>query len=159
MKSYGMREGMDPESREMLKRDLFVQGLLLKWQKKVLPSAETFSDALHQARAAEEQEKQLAVLHCSDAAGIPISELEGVEFLTRGSHLPLGGRVETQLHLPLDALAAEKGPALPSSCSGALSSKGNAISVTDPATEPKTAPGIHQQRAQGGAEPQLLPPR
>ncbi len=39
---------MDAASRELLKRDLFVQGLLLKWQEKVLPSVSTFEDALHQ---------------------------------------------------------------------------------------------------------------
>ena len=53
-KSYGKRQGMDLASKEMLKRDLFCQGLLLKWQEKVLPSATTFAEALHQARAAEE---------------------------------------------------------------------------------------------------------
>lgn len=47
----------------MLKRDLSVQGLLLKWQEKVLPSAETFADGLHQARASEEQTPQWANLH------------------------------------------------------------------------------------------------
>ena len=31
LKSYGSRGEMDTESKEMLKRDLFVQGLLLKW--------------------------------------------------------------------------------------------------------------------------------
>ena len=46
---------MDVASRKLLKRDLFVQGLLMKWQEKVLPSANSFVDALHQARAAEEQ--------------------------------------------------------------------------------------------------------
>ena len=61
--SYGCRIGMDEDSRNMLKRDLFVQGLLLKWQEKVLPSAETYVDALHQARANEEQSRQLANLH------------------------------------------------------------------------------------------------
>ena len=50
---------MDETSKAMLKRDVFVQGLLLKWQKKVLPTASTFSEALHQSRAAEEQERQL----------------------------------------------------------------------------------------------------
>ena len=54
-KSYGQRTGMDQASKELLKRDLHVQGLLLKWQKKVVPSAKTFEDALHQARLAEEQ--------------------------------------------------------------------------------------------------------
>ena len=54
-KSYGNREGMDQASKDMLKRDLFVQGLLWKWQEKVLPSsANTFDDALYQARIAEE---------------------------------------------------------------------------------------------------------
>ena len=48
----------------MLKRDVFVQGLLLKWQKKVLPTASTFNEALHQARAAEQQERQLSQMHC-----------------------------------------------------------------------------------------------
>ena len=62
-KSYGRRSGMDLSSKEMLKRDLFVQGLTLKWQEKVLPSAATFSDALHQARLAEEQHKQLGEIH------------------------------------------------------------------------------------------------
>ena len=33
--------------------------LLLKWQEKVLPSAKTFSDALHQAWVVEQQDKQL----------------------------------------------------------------------------------------------------
>ena len=63
LKSYGSCGGMDAESKEMLKRDLFVQGLLLKWQKKVLHSVDSFNDALYQARAAEEKEKQLSELH------------------------------------------------------------------------------------------------
>ena len=61
--SYGRRSGMDEESKELLKRDLFTQGLKLKWQEKILPTAKSFNDALHLARAAEEQEKQLAALH------------------------------------------------------------------------------------------------
>ena len=61
--SYGKRAGMDQASKEMLKRDLFVQGLLLKWQEKVVPSALTFADALHQARLAEDQDQQLSELH------------------------------------------------------------------------------------------------
>ena len=52
-----------PLLKGVLKRDIFVQGLLLKWQEKVLPSATTFADALHQARTAEEQEKQLGEMH------------------------------------------------------------------------------------------------
>lgn len=62
-RSYGCRSGMDEDSKALLKRDVFVQGLLLKWQKKVLPSASTYSDALHQARAADQQERQLSKLH------------------------------------------------------------------------------------------------
>ncbi len=34
-----------------------------KWKEKVLPSALTFGDALHQARLGEEQHKQLSDLH------------------------------------------------------------------------------------------------
>ena len=64
-KSYGQRSGMDLESKALFKRDLFVQGLLLKWQKKVLSSAESFPDALHKARVAEEQERHLAAMHKS----------------------------------------------------------------------------------------------
>ena len=56
--SYGRKKGMDESCKEMLKRDFFfVQGLCLKWQEKVLPSAKTFHDALHQVHAAEQQEK------------------------------------------------------------------------------------------------------
>lgn len=45
---------MDQASKDMLKRDLFVQGLLWKWQEKVLPlSANTLDDALYQARIAD----------------------------------------------------------------------------------------------------------
>ena len=62
-RSYGRRRGMDEASKALLKRDVFVQGLLLRWQKKVLPSASTYSDALHQARAVEQQERQLLKLH------------------------------------------------------------------------------------------------
>ena len=65
-KSYGNREGMDQAFKDMLKRDLFMQGLLWKWQEKVLPSANTFDDALYQARIAEEQERQLSDLHKRD---------------------------------------------------------------------------------------------
>ena len=49
-RSYGCRRGMDEASKALLKRDVFVQGLLLQWQKKVLPLASTYSDALHQNR-------------------------------------------------------------------------------------------------------------
>ena len=50
----------DREWMRVLARDLFIQGLLLKWQEKVLPSAETFADALYQARTMEEQSMQFA---------------------------------------------------------------------------------------------------
>ena len=66
---YGRRGGMDESSKALLKRDVFVQGLLLKWQKKVLPSASTFSDALHQAKAAEQQERQLSKMHSPQRIG------------------------------------------------------------------------------------------
>ena len=46
-----------------IESEALVSGLLLRWQKKVLPSASTYSDALHQARAAEQQERQLLKLH------------------------------------------------------------------------------------------------
>ena len=62
---------MDQNSKEMLKRDFFVQGLWLKWQEKVLPSAKTFDEALHQARAAEQQEKQLSSLHHTEPSTKP----------------------------------------------------------------------------------------
>ena len=61
--SYGRRVGMDEPSKVMLKRDLFVQGLLLKWQEKVVPSAATFGDALHCARLAEEHARQISEIH------------------------------------------------------------------------------------------------
>lgn len=48
-KRYGRRAGMDQALKELLKRDLFVQRLTNKWQEKVLPSASSFGDALHQA--------------------------------------------------------------------------------------------------------------
>ena len=62
--SYGRRKGMDESSKEMLKRDFFCARFVVEVEK-VLPSAKTFHDALHQARAAEQQEKQLLSLHCS----------------------------------------------------------------------------------------------
>ena len=62
-KSYERKAGMDQASKELLKRDLFVQGLTYKWQEKILPSASSFGGALHQARLAEEQHKQLNELH------------------------------------------------------------------------------------------------
>ena len=53
---------MDEEACEQLKCDIFVQGLQYHWQEKVLPTATTFCDALYQARANEEQAKQLSYL-------------------------------------------------------------------------------------------------
>jgi len=52
---------MDQASKGLLRRDLFVQGLMWKWQEKVLPSANSF-----QARVAEEQERPLSDLHQRD---------------------------------------------------------------------------------------------
>ncbi len=56
---------MDADSKGLLKRKLFVLGLKMKWQEKVLSSAQTFADFLHQARAAEEQGRQLGKVHLS----------------------------------------------------------------------------------------------
>ncbi len=53
-KSYGHKSGIDLAFKKMLKRDLFVQGLILKLQEKVLPTAENFTEALYQARRAGE---------------------------------------------------------------------------------------------------------
>ena len=64
-KSYSHCAGLDQGFKEVLKRDLFVQGLLLKRQEKVLPSAKTFADALYQARTVEEQ--QLLEMHWKEA--------------------------------------------------------------------------------------------
>ena len=47
----------------MLKCDLFIQGLHLQWQKRVLPSVETFEDALFQACIAKQQQLDLAHLY------------------------------------------------------------------------------------------------
>ena len=58
----GIKQQGDAEKR------FFVQGLWLKWQEKVLPSAKAFHDALHQARAAEQQIKQFSSLHRSGSA-------------------------------------------------------------------------------------------
>jgi len=54
---------MDTAFKATLKQDLFMQSLQLKWQEKILPSAESFEDVLLQARKAEEQERDLANLH------------------------------------------------------------------------------------------------
>ena len=62
-KSYGRNQGMDAASKAILKRDLFVQGLLICWQEKVIPSVDTFEDALYQARLAEQQQLDLTHLH------------------------------------------------------------------------------------------------
>ena len=71
-KSYGHESGIDPEFKKTLKRDLFVQGLILKWQEKVLPTAKSSTGALYQARTAEEQERQLAKIHKRDLPrGVP----------------------------------------------------------------------------------------
>ena len=56
---------MDESSCAVLKRDLFIQGPLLKQQEKVLLLAETFADALYQARTMEEQSKKLSKMQAS----------------------------------------------------------------------------------------------
>ena len=58
---------LDQKSKELLKRDLFLQGLLLNWQEKVLPSANSSNDALSQARTTDEQERQLSEMHQRDS--------------------------------------------------------------------------------------------
>ena len=50
-KSYRNESGIDPAFRRTLKRDLFVQGLILKWQEKVLPTTENFTEALYLRRS------------------------------------------------------------------------------------------------------------
>ena len=54
-------------------------GLRMNWQEKVLPSAANFSDCLHQARAAEEQERQLNELYQpkSSESARPAKSAEG----------------------------------------------------------------------------------
>lgn len=61
---------MDHASEELLKCDLLVHGLALKWQKKVLPSVATFTNALHQAQAAEKQTKQLNEIYKTTAKAV-----------------------------------------------------------------------------------------
>ena len=94
--SYGRRSGMDQESKDLLKRDLFVLGLKMKWQEKVLPSAQTFADSLHQARTAEEQERQLNELHkthsSSSSAAPPSSPAERGSTTIRTGHLSTSSR-------------------------------------------------------------------
>ena len=68
-RSYGRRRGMDEASKALLKRDVFVQGLLLRWQKGVLNRSLGFhnSDALTHTKLGhlilEQQERQLLKLH------------------------------------------------------------------------------------------------
>ena len=68
--SYGDRTDVNPAFKGILRRDIFVQGLLLKWQEKVLSSATTFADALHQAQTAEERRSSLA--RCTQGSNIQI---------------------------------------------------------------------------------------
>ena len=46
---YGHWTDVDTALKEILKQDIFVQCLLLKWQEKVLPSAVSFADTLYQS--------------------------------------------------------------------------------------------------------------
>lgn len=77
-KSYGRRSGMDHVSKEVLKHDLFVQGLILKWQEKVLPSAATFADTLHQVHAAKEHAKQFNEIHKGSAKANTLRGTNGI---------------------------------------------------------------------------------
>ena len=61
--SYGHRADVDAAFKGVLKRDVFV------------PSATTFADALHQARTAEEQERQLGLIH---HGGVAAGKKDGV---------------------------------------------------------------------------------
>ena len=54
---------VDVTFKGVSKRDIFVQGLLLEWQEKVLSLAKTFANGLHQTWTAEEQHKQLGEMH------------------------------------------------------------------------------------------------
>ena len=84
---------MDAASKSLLQRDLFVQGILLMCQEKVLPSDSTLKDALHQARATEEQHKQL-----SDQRPIrPASDLPSDPRAVQGVAQPMQGG--NQLHI------------------------------------------------------------
>ena len=99
-RSYG-QAGMDEEARERLKRDLFVQGLQYRWQEKVLPTATTFCDALYQARANEEQAKQLSHLqkhHESRGSSRGSSQPRATPYAqaSQSSGSGCGGRVQPQ---------------------------------------------------------------
>ena len=98
-RSYGRRSGMDQESKDLLKRDLFMLGLKMKWQEKVLPSAQTFADSLHQARTAEEQERQLNELHkthssssSASSAALPSSPAKRGSTASRADHSSASSR-------------------------------------------------------------------
>ena len=58
-----------PDKVKHCKHDLFTQGLKLRWQETVLPSAMRIADDLHLGWAAEEQKKQLSELHSSQPSG------------------------------------------------------------------------------------------
>ena len=94
---------MDHASKELLRRDLFIQGLLWKWQEKVMQSVSTFADALHQARAVEEQEKQLSEMHKGHLSNVrpPPQSLRssvpsrGDSDSTRGTHRSQSGTLDS----------------------------------------------------------------
>jgi len=116
-RSYGRRKGMDESSKEMLKRDFFVQGLWLKWQEKVLPSAKTFHDALHQARAAEQQEKQLSSLHHS-GAGVKLDSNVKPLSSIRSQRTPVTFQKESKVTKPEHTAKKSKVPGLCYECRG-----------------------------------------
>ena len=86
-RSYGRRSGMDQEPKDLLKRDLFVLGLTMKWQEKELPSTKDFGDCFHQTRAAEEHERQLNEIHRTQSTDQPRSS-ESITRIPRETSRP-----------------------------------------------------------------------
>lgn len=158
--SYGHRAEVDAKFKGVLKRDIFVQGLLLKWQEKVLPSAETFADALHQARTAEEQEKQLGEMHPKtpkEAAKDPPGKSAGgtsrntpaeqqtPRFTPRGSGPVRCAHCRGIGHLARDCRKRQQKPTEATGGGGSHSSSGTNSAVT---AERSEIPSDHCQRLQ-----------
>jgi len=62
---------MDEESKQLLERNLFTQGLLLKWQEKALPLPVTmFIETLYKASTVKKQDKQLAQMASTKQRGL-----------------------------------------------------------------------------------------
>ena len=68
--SYGHREGMDQASKDMLKRDLFVQGILWKWQKVIHPPIHLM---MHSIKLGSLKSKKDNSLTCTRGIKDPIS--------------------------------------------------------------------------------------